>query len=109
MHIKQISENYIIPNGHLLVHLLAAEETSQPINVYLPSWVSGKKISIIQQSPHEVIVHCNSDNKFQVGNEAYTRFVIKANTYNTIYRIVAAHNYWKLISDGGRFHQNFER
>lgn len=109
MHAKEISENYIIPNGHLLVHLLISEKTSQPINIYLPSWVSGKKISIIQQSPQEITVHCNSDNKFLGGRDAFTRFIIKPNTYNAIYRIVAAHDYWKLISDGGRFQQNFER
>lgn len=109
MHAKKISENYIIPNGHLLVHILIAEETSQPINVYLPSWVSGKKISIVQQSSQEVTVHCNSDNKFLGGEEAFSKFIIKSNTHNAIYRIVAAHEYWKLVSDGGRFYQNFER
>jgi hypothetical protein len=109
MHFKKVSGNYIIPNGHLLVHVVISEETSQPINVYLPSWVSGRKISIIQQSTQKVIVHCNSNNKFLGGEDAFTRFVIEPETYNAVYRFIAVCEYWKLISDGGRFQQNFER
>jgi hypothetical protein len=110
MHSNEIQDNYIIPNNHLLVHILISEKTTKPINVYLPSWVSGKKISITQQSTQEVIVHCNSDYKFLGGEETFTKFIIKSvNSYNTVYRFIAAHDNWKLISDGGRFQQNFER
>lgn len=110
MHNKIVTKNHIVPNGHLLVHLVISDTVTEPINIYFPIWVSGIKISITQQSNQQVTVHCNSDIEFKVTEETYTKFTIPGvDTYNTLFRFVGAHGNWKLISDGGRFNQNFGR
>jgi hypothetical protein len=108
---KIVTGDFIIPSKQLLVHLTIPSAIKEPINIYFPLWVRGIKISITQQSDQEIRIHCNSDYKFERDSEKYNTFIIRSSEggRETLYKFIAAYDNWYLISDGGRFNQNFER